>query len=856
MSLSAWTKIRDDDYGIIAQSGQVRLEYHDDNTIRASVRIGNTWSELRARSVLGKWVHYALTYDGTFLRLFVNGVKSDELALTGSLHVSNDALRLGVDTKIILDDFRIYDKGLTEHQISLVYGLGSGDLGLRPLITGTSPFVSTPSPSLSVAFLEGNQTIYVNGLAGADLNVTGAAVQSFSDNNPSPAYAFELNAAVNPSMVRVEVPFDSVNKDQNRSQAGAFEFHHRVVTSVENDLLAWYTMDDFNGSLVLDSSGRERHARYHGLDATVPGGGNVTFSNSHATLVASNAFDNIDNAANGRWLARQNQFPNVFVRYDFGVPTEIMNYRVVAQHWQTANRSPKAWTLQGSNDDAAWTVLDTVTDQTGWTAWESRDYEVDNPQVFRYYKMVFTEATGADTWLGVAEIDLRSNRALSAGKFGNAIDLDQDYLDLPFRIDQAGTGDGLTFSAWVRPDQVQGGVDNERMIFSTDNGGWDWSLAFRYGSLTTWEGSTRVESLLQAYSGKWYHVVAVFDPVQGRTILYSNGQSTTLDSIGVDGNSDLIRVGRGYWGRTFDGLIDDVRVWGRPLSIGEVSQLWGNGMGDIGPQARFEFENPSFGQTIEATIFFNQSITDFNASQDLQLSGMTLASSTPVPGSTTSHKLVFNRASFTPGTLSLKLLGNSITDSFGMPNSEVAATIDFRPHRVREGDLALWWQLDETAGSLAVDSAGGDSNGTGSPIWFAPGKFGASGIEFDGTDGKALLSTGVSGDFESATLSLWVYPESPDFHLFSLEGTSPSMSLSLRKQRPLFILDGLDQQSLPGTSGDEFWAKGYLPLNQWSHLSLVYDLSSRMVRFYLNGSFDNESSFSGGKPSPSTKPSV
>ena len=105
------------------------------------------------------------------------------------------------------------------------------------------------------------------------------------------------------------------------------------------------------------------------------------------------------------------------------------------------------------------------------------------------------------------------------------------------------------------------------MIFSTDNGGWDWSLAFRYGSLTTWEGSTRVESLLQAYSGKWYHVVAVFDPVQGRTILYSNGQSTTLDSIGVDGNSDLIRVGRGYWGRTFDGLIDDAP------SLGALSRL-------------------------------------------------------------------------------------------------------------------------------------------------------------------------------------------------------------------------------------------------------------------------------------------
>ena len=104
-----------------------------------------------------------------------------------------------------------------------------------------------------------------------------------------------------------------------------------------------------------------------------------------------------------------------------------------------------------------------------------------------------------------------------------AIDLNDDYLDLPFRIDQAGTGGGLTFSAWVRPDQVQGGVDNERMIFSTDNGGWDWSLAFRYGSLTTWDGTTRIESLLQSYPGKWYHVVAVFDPVQWQDKLLVDG---------------------------------------------------------------------------------------------------------------------------------------------------------------------------------------------------------------------------------------------------------------------------------------------------------------------------------------------
>ncbi|SVD79924.1 uncharacterized protein METZ01_LOCUS432778, partial [marine metagenome] len=145
---------------------------------------------------------------------------------------------------------------------------------------------------------------------------------------------------------------------------------------------------------------------------------------------------------------------------------------------------------------------------------------------------------------------------------------------------------------------------------------------------------------------------------------------------------------------------------------------------------------------------------------------------------------------------------------------------------------------------------GGDSNGTGSPNWSVPGKFGGAGIAFDGTDGKFLLSTGLPQDEQAVTLSFWVYPESSDFHLFSLTGTAPAMSISLRNQRPVFSLDGLGQQSLPGTAVDEFWAKGYLPLNQWSHLALTFDLGERMVRFYLDGQLDNESSFSSNQLFP------
>ena len=62
-----------------------------------------------------------------------------------------------------------------------------------------------------------------------------------------------------------------MTKDGNLSSAGAFEFRRRIITSVEDDLLAWYPMDKSFGTKVHDVSGRLRHGDYVGsTDATVP----------------------------------------------------------------------------------------------------------------------------------------------------------------------------------------------------------------------------------------------------------------------------------------------------------------------------------------------------------------------------------------------------------------------------------------------------------------------------------------------------------------------------------------------------------------------------------------------------------
>ena len=59
----------------------------------------------------------------------------------------------------------------------------------------------------------------------------------------------------------------------------------------------------------------------------------------------------------------------------------------------------------------------------------------------------------------------------------------------------------------------------------------------------------------------WYHLVTVFNPAENRTLVYLNNQSIIINSIGYDTDTNFLRVGKDFQNRTFNGLIDDVRVW-------------------------------------------------------------------------------------------------------------------------------------------------------------------------------------------------------------------------------------------------------------------------------------------------------
>ena len=72
---------------------------------------------------LNTWTHLAATYDGTTLRIFVNGVQVGTRSVSGALLTSTGALRLGGNSiwgeyfQGRLDDIRIYNRALSAAQI-------------------------------------------------------------------------------------------------------------------------------------------------------------------------------------------------------------------------------------------------------------------------------------------------------------------------------------------------------------------------------------------------------------------------------------------------------------------------------------------------------------------------------------------------------------------------------------------------------------------------------------------------------------------------------------------------------------------------------------------------------------------
>jgi hypothetical protein len=104
-----------------------------------------------------------------------------------------------------------------------------------------------------------------------------------------------------------------------------------------------------------------------------------------------------------------NPGPTGWLRYNFGAGNAqtVKRYTVISA--DQADRDPKSWTFQGSNDGSTWTTLDTQSNQVFATRTHANVYNISNTTAYRYYQIDVTANNGG-TSLEIAELGLWSDQ--------------------------------------------------------------------------------------------------------------------------------------------------------------------------------------------------------------------------------------------------------------------------------------------------------------------------------------------------------------------------------------------------------------------------------------------------------------
>ena len=166
----------------------------------------------------------------------------------------------------------------------------------------------------------------------------------------------------------------------------------------------------------------------------------------------------------------------------------------------------------------------------------------------------------------------------SAGKFGNALSFNGTNAWVTVNSSSSlALTNGMTAEAWVNPSAL--GNAYRVVIFREQPGNEVYSLYADQAGSQFPTGEVYVNGYKDANGNAilplntWTHLAETYDGSSVR--LYVNGTlvSTTAAAGSLVSSSSPLRIGgNSIWGEYFSGLIDEVRLYNRALSAGEIAQ--------------------------------------------------------------------------------------------------------------------------------------------------------------------------------------------------------------------------------------------------------------------------------------------
>ena len=496
------------------------------------------------------WYWVGCTYDGTYVRNYINGVEQGSTAATGSIAVSNYPVIIGASSNGIsvqnnfngtIDEVSIWNRGLTADEIKELYAFRNG-YGVQTNSSGYIPqqtlsqFLANWTYNASSGYLYFNnytvnasKTGFTN--SSQQLNLTSNTLLTFTLTETTPPIWSSNSTSIASTYSPTAISKFNITWTDNYAVSKAF------LESNFSGTPANYSMANISGSV-------------YNFNTTLPAG---TFYWKSYANDTSNNWNTSDT-----WYFSINKTQPVLILSN---NTAAVNSSGLVGYWRFENES-----------------LGFATDYSGWNN------------------------TGTLTNMNNAG---NSTSGPTTGRFGKAMQFDgvNDYIDFSLTNFNNPTKE-ITVSAWVNINQMK----NYNGIIERNNWGVPGAISWGFVAnssgfiFSVSNGVTRYNAFGLGSANTWYYLTGTYD---GSTVkIYINGvlqpntqsvSKLTFDSI------TYLRVSAA--GDVMYGTIDEVQIWNRSLTTNEIAELYQSSV-VYGTQTNFTFSENNTGDADVNYDFF------------------------------------------------------------------------------------------------------------------------------------------------------------------------------------------------------------------------------------------------------------
>jgi hypothetical protein len=488
-----------------------------------------------ASNPLNTWTHVAFTYDGTTLRLYVNGVQVSTKPASGPIETNSNALRIGGNVPYgeyftgRIDEVRVYNRALTPAEIQT-------DVN-APIEASKSDTTSPTAPAALTATAAGMSQINLSWPASTDnTGVTSYRVERCQGTSCT-------------NFAQVATPATNSLTDAGLLAGTTYKYRVRAT--------------DAAGNVSSYSPAATATTQSDTTAPTVPSGFKATAANS--------------NQINLSWTASTD---NVGVT---GYRLERCQRAGCTNFVQIATPSATSYNDTGLAAGMLYRYRVRATDAAGWVSGYSAIVKATTTAVAAAANgLVAAYAFNEGAGTTVADVSGNGNTGTinratwtSTGKHGSALNFNgTDAIVTINASPSLNVSASMTLEAWIYPTAQQSGwrtilqreVDAYFLNASNSTGNLRPSGGGTFNGAVDYVGGPSANPV-----NTWTHVALTYN---GTTLqLYVNGiqVSSKAMSGAIQTNSSPLRIGgNSPYGEYFNGRIDEVRIYNRALSQAEI----------------------------------------------------------------------------------------------------------------------------------------------------------------------------------------------------------------------------------------------------------------------------------------------